>query len=229
MKAASVKKFVSRIQYNSPVILSFALLSCAAVVLGIVTNDVSTHSFFSVYKSPPGHVLTYVRLFSHVLGHANFDHYLSNFLLILIIGPLLEEKYGSRNMLFMILATALITGLLNIAFFNSALLGASGVVFMLILLSSFTNLEKGRVPVTLILVVIVFIGREVRDGILIQDNISRITHIFGGLFGALLGFVLNKDKLDISWLKKRKKGKDAEPGAAGETTEAADAGVGATG
>lgn len=197
-----VTKGVTKMQYNSPVILSFALLSFAALIAGALTNNQSTLYVFSVYRSPVGHVLTYVRLFAHVLGHANFDHFLNNFLIILLIGPLLEEKYGSKNMILMILATALITGLLNIMFFKTALLGASGIVFMLILLSSFVNLEKGRIPITFILVVIIFIGQEIADGIFVADNISHITHIVGGLCGACVGFFLNKDKLSITKPKK---------------------------
>jgi GlpG protein len=136
---------------------------------------------------------------------------------------LLEEKYGSKNMLLMIMATALITGLLNIAFFNTGLLGASGVVFMLILLSSFVNLEKGKIPATFILVVIVFIGREVRDGILMHDNISRITHIMGGMFGAFAGCLLNRDKLDMNILFKPKKKVDLAKTAEGAADGAAEA------
>lgn len=203
-------KGVTKLQYNSPVILSFALLSFVTLILGMVTNNQSTFYVFSVYRSPVSQVLTYVRLFSHVLGHINFDHFLNNFLIILLIGPLLEEKYGSKNLILMILATALITGLLNIAFFNTALLGASGVAFMLILLSSFVNLEKGRIPVTFILVVIVFIGREISDGILVVDNISHITHIVGGLCGACIGFFLNKDKFEFIRPKKVEESEEME-------------------
>ena len=52
----------------------------------------------------------------------------------------------------MILVTALLTALLNAVFFNTGLLGASGIVFMLILLSSCANIRAGEIPLTLILV-----------------------------------------------------------------------------
>lgn len=52
-------------------------------------------------------------------------------MLILVVGPLLEEKYGSANILFVILATALVTGIVNFIFFPyTQLLGASGVVLL---------------------------------------------------------------------------------------------------
>ena len=188
-------KFIKRIQYNSPVILTYALLSLAALGVGRLTGGESTRLIFSVYRGPLTDPLTYVRIFTYVIGHADLSHYLNNFLIILLIGPMLEKKYGSRDIIFMILITAAVTGAVNTAFFDTALLGASGIVFMFILLSSFVNLKKGRIPVTLILVMSVYIGREVIDGITLNDNISRFGHILGGLCGALLGFFLNRKEL----------------------------------
>ena len=147
------------IRFNAPVILSFALLSLLALVLGTLTNDATTYRFFSVYRSSLSDPLTYVRFFGHVLGHADYEHYMGNMLLLLLVGPGLEEKYGSGTMVWMILVTALVTGLVHFVFFpGSALLGASGVVFMMIVLSSFTAMRRGEIPVTLILVVIFYLG-----------------------------------------------------------------------
>ena len=131
------------ISYNSPVILTMTFLSLVALILQIITDGHSTPLLFSVYRSSPLDILFYFRLFGHVLGHLNWEHYINNFLLILLLGPMLEEKYGSKNMVYMIAITALITGMLNILLFkNVHLLGASGVVFMLILLSSFVNFKR---------------------------------------------------------------------------------------
>ena len=75
------------------------------------------------------------------------------------------------------------------------LLGASGVVFALILLSSFTCVREGEIPLTFILVAIIYIGQQIYEGLFIQDNISNLTHILGGLVGAVLGFVMNRNKM----------------------------------
>ncbi len=75
------------------------------------------------------------------------------------------------------------------------LLGASGVVFALILLSSFTCVREGEIPLTFILVAIIYIGQQIYEGLFIQDNISNLTHILGGLVGAGLGFVMNRNKM----------------------------------
>ena len=115
---------------------------------------------------------------------------MSNMLLILLVGPGLEEKYGSGTMVWTIALTALITGLVHFVFFpNTVLLGASGVVFMMIVLSSFTAMRRGEIPVTLILVVIFYLGGEIIDGIRNTDSISQLTHVVGGALGMIFGFL----------------------------------------
>ena len=186
-----MKKIV--IRFNAPVILTFALLSLLALLLGNWTNGATTYQYFSVYRASLSDPLTYVRFFGHVLGHADYEHYMSNMLLILLVGPGLEEKYGSGTMVWTIALTALITGLVHFVFFpNTVLLGASGVVFMMIVLSSFTAMRRGEIPVTLILVVIFYLGGEIMDGLFKQDSISQITHIVGGLCGLVFGFTIRR-------------------------------------
>ena len=188
-----MKKIV--IRFNAPVILTFALLSLLALLLGNWTNGAATHQYFSVYRSSLSDPLTYVRFIGHVLGHADYEHYMGNMLLLLLVGPGLEEKYGSGTMVWMILVTALVTGLVHFVFFpGSALLGASGVVFMMIVLSSFTAIRRGEIPVTLILVVIFYLGGEIMDGLFKKDNISQITHIVGGLCGLIFGFTVRRGR-----------------------------------
>lgn len=190
-------KVIRKIQYNSPVILTYAIISLLALFLSEMTGHKSNMLLFSVYQSPLTDPLFYVRLFGHIFGHIDTTHYANNFILILLIGPILEEKYGSLRLVIMIAATALITGLLNVLLFpNVMLLGASGIVFMLILLSSFVNLQKGRIPLTLLLVIVVFIGRELVQSATVTDNISQLTHVVGAICGACLGYFSNKDKLD---------------------------------
>lgn len=191
-----LKNTLNKVQYNAPVILSFTIISLLVYLLDSWTHWTNL-ALFSVYRSPLTDPLGYIRLFGHALGHVSIEHYFNNFLLILLTGPMLEEKYGSRNLLVMILFTALVTGLLHVLLFPAtALLGASGVVFMMILLSSFVNLKKGKIPLTLIVCVFVFVGREISAGLLNQDNISQITHIIGGVCGAFFGFYLNRGKLE---------------------------------
>ena len=184
-----------RIQYNSPVVLTFTAISFFVLILGIITDHASTWALFSVYRSSFSDPLAYIRIFGHIFGHANFEHFFSNFLILLLVGPILEEKYGAENLIVIMSFTAIITGLVQIIFFNTALLGASGIVFMFIILASFANMRSGRIPLTLIVVFIVYLGREVVSGITIDDSISRVTHIVGGICGAIFGFIINRNKI----------------------------------
>jgi len=178
-----------RITYNAPVTLTFALASTLVLVADQLTGGQLTARFFSVGATmDPRNFVDYLRLFTHILGHADWGHLLSNFAFILLLGPILEEKYGSRLLLLMILVTALVTGLLNVLLLKTGLLGASGVVFMMILLVSITNLRKGQIPLTFILVVVLYLAREIITAFQ-QDSVSQFAHITGGLCGSLFGFM----------------------------------------
>lgn len=185
---------IKKIQYNSPVILSFTIISLIVFIVSYFTNGLSNTLLFSIYRSTPDDILFYLRLFTHILGHSNFNHYFNNFVIILLVGPMLEEKYGSKNILLMIIFTSFITGIIHVIFSDAALLGASGIGFMFIVLSSFVNIKKGKIPVTLIVFIFIFIGREIVNGIYSDNNISYMTHIIGGVCGVIFGFFCNKNK-----------------------------------
>ena len=178
-----------RISFNAPVVLGFSMLALAALLLDKATGGLTTDMLFSVYRAPLASPLTWLRFFGHVFGHAGWEHFMGNIMLILVIGPLLEEKYGSGAMLAVIAVTALVTGLLNFVLFpHVQLLGASGVVFALILLASFTSVKEGEIPLTFLLVAVIYIGGEIMDGIFIRDSVSNLSHIAGGAVGAVLGY-----------------------------------------
>jgi membrane associated rhomboid family serine protease len=181
-----------RIRYNAPVILTFTLLSTVVLIINQIIVGF-TEAFFVSYPTFSGSVLDFLRLFTHVIGHQNWLHLMSNFSFILLIGPVLEEKYRSAPLLLMVLVTALVTGILNILFFSTGLMGASGIVFMLILLSSFTNIRSGEIPLTFVLIVVLFLAKEFINA-LAEDNVSQFAHIIGGICGALFGFLFTKVK-----------------------------------
>ena len=182
-----------RLQYNSPVVLSFALLSLLVLWLHHWTGGKSTAALFSVYRSSWRDPGTYPRFLLHVLGHANYSHLLHNMMMILVIGPPLEEKYGSRPLLWAMAVTALVSGMVHWLFFpGTALMGASGIVFMMIAMSSLSGMRDGCIPLTLILVLALYLGGEIVDGITLADNVSQLTHIIGGVCGAFLGISMRR-------------------------------------
>lgn len=182
-----------KISFNSPVIIGFSAICLAALILSFITGGRTNDLLFSVYRAPMTSPFTYLRFIGHVFGHADMAHFMGNMTLILVIGPLLEEKYGSRNIVWVILITALVTGIVHFLLFpHVALLGASGVVFAFILLSSFTGIREGEIPLTFILVAVIYIGEQIYQGIFVADNISNLTHIIGGVVGSVIGYKLNK-------------------------------------
>lgn len=186
-------KLFRRIQYNAPVVLNFSLLALLALVLGKLTGGRSTARLFCVYRSSLGDPLTYPRFFLHVLGHSGWAHYSNNILLMLVIGPQLEERYGSRQLLISIAVTAFVTGLVQWLFFpGTALMGASGIVFMMILMASMGGGRSGGIPLTLILVAVFYIGGEIAAALTVADNISQLAHVIGGICGAVLGYAMLK-------------------------------------
>lgn len=181
-----------KISFNSPVVLGFILASLVVLVLGFLTLGKSNELLFMTYHSALTNPLTYLRFFTHVLGHSGWEHYIGNASYILLLGPMLEEKYGSKRMLQIIAITAVVTGVVNyILFPNVALCGASGVVFAFILLTSFTSFKNGEIPLTFILVAIVFLGQQVYEGVFLNDNISNLSHVVGGVIGSIIGYKLN--------------------------------------
>lgn len=187
-----------KISFNAPTTLIFSILCIISLLLNFITSGYTNNLFFSIYRSSLTSFFTYLRLFGHVVGHADFSHLVGNLTLILLLGPLLEEKYGSIGLLKLILLTAIITGICFIIFFpNNALLGASGIVFSFIILSSITA-SKGAIPLTLILIIIIYIGNEIITMIFVTDNVSNLTHIIGGFVGGMYGYFLNKNKVDNS-------------------------------
>ena len=182
-----------KLTYNSPVVLTFVILSFGAMAANYLTAGVSNKLLFMTYHSSLASPMTYVRFFTHVLGHSGWSHYISNMMYMLLLGPMLEEKYGSRTIIEVILITGLMAGLANWILFPAVgLCGASSVVFAFILMTSFTGFREGEIPLTVILVAVIFIGQQVYEGLFLQDNISNMAHIVGGLVGAVAGYVLNK-------------------------------------
>lgn len=188
-----MKKRSISITLNSPAVLCFAFLSLISLLLGILTAGRSTQTFFMVYRSSLLSPLTYLRFFTHALGHSGWEHFIGNMSYILLLGPVLEEKYGSKKVIGVIILTALVTGVISFIFFpHVALCGASGVVFAFILLASFVNFREGEIPITFILVALIFLGQEIYSGLFVHDSVAQFAHIIGGIVGAVAGYNLNK-------------------------------------
>lgn len=164
------------VEFSSPVTLTFTLLALGATLLGMLTGGASTRLLFSVYKSPMASLFFWPRLFLHVLGHADLAHFAGNASLLLVLGPIVEKHYGGKRLISMMALTALITAVFQVLMLpHVATLGASGIVFMLIL------------------VAVIYLGKEIYGMVFLNDNISQLSHIVGGLCGIGLGLYYNKN------------------------------------
>ncbi len=182
-------KVLNYLEYNSIIILSFFFISLVALILNRLTKGKSNDLLFSTYRSNPFNPLTYIRLLTHIFGHANWEHFTHNFLYILLIGPMIEEKYGSINLLIMITATSLIIGIVNSIFTRNKILGASGITFMLIVLSSLVNFSFNKIPLTFILICIFYVIDEIKlFGQ--KDFISHGSHFIGAIAGFVFGYIV---------------------------------------
>ncbi|HEY4055192.1 MAG TPA: rhomboid family intramembrane serine protease [Kofleriaceae bacterium] len=178
-----------RVAYNAPVVLTFAIIAAFVTCL--------PQSMRLEYFASHGqlHKLTdYTGLITQIFGHQNWQHYLGNFTMILLIGPILEERHGSLALVFMIIVTAVVSGIVGVVL-SSPSYGASGVVFMMIVLASTANIKEGEIPLTFIAIATLYLGGEVYKAIAnTNDGISHVAHLCGGVAGAAFGFLGSKGK-----------------------------------
>ncbi len=194
-KTASKKKEHIGIVFNAPVTLSFSLICIAIIILKhnlnalpvIFTSPGCQGSEFAFNWKDPVH---YARLFLHIFGHTDWNQITGNLAFILLLGPALEDRFGSGLLALMIIITAFVTGIINACFIPSILMGASGTVFMMILLSSYTTIDKTKIPLTFILVCLTYIGKEfLLKGGEGTAAVTTVAHIAGGICGSVLGFL----------------------------------------
>lgn len=181
-----------KIELNAPVTITFTILSFLLVLAGYATRGDSI-GLLACQRTDLKDPMQYVRLFSYIFVHADMTHFVNNFTTIILTGPMLEEKYGSKRLVLMIFVTAVVSGLAHLLLSGAALVGASGIVFLFIILCSCTSVKSGKLPVTLVLVVIIYIGQEILNGVANSDNISQLTHIIGGLCGIFFGLLYARE------------------------------------
>ena len=79
-------------EYNAPVTLSLFLISLVVLILSVLTRGKSNY-LFSSERASLLNPLTWVRFFTNILGHRDYYHFSNNYLKILLLGPMIEEKY----------------------------------------------------------------------------------------------------------------------------------------
>ncbi|MBR2246955.1 MAG: rhomboid family intramembrane serine protease [Bacilli bacterium] len=182
------------LEYNSFVTLTLFFISLGILILDKIFFGVLTKYIFSTERASLLNPLTYVRFFTHILGHADWNHLSNNYLKILLLGPLIEEKYGSMNFFIMIMITAFVVGIANFIKGKTCLKGASSIAFMMIILSAFVNITENKIPITLVLIIIFYVVDEM-VALFKKDNVAHDAHLVGGICGLVFGFVCTNQSI----------------------------------
>ncbi len=177
-----------RISYNAPFTLTFAFICVGVFILDQITGGRLIFHLFSVQPSMSwANPVSFIRLITHVFGHISAEHLVFNLAIILLLGPMLEQKYGLSTLIILSVVVAAATGAFTALLLPYGLLGASGIAFLLIILGSYTRARSGAVPLTFIVVAVLFLGNEIWQSFTRDDNIAHFAHIIGGLVGGLYG------------------------------------------
>lgn len=163
------------------------VIACLSL-LGLFFVNASNDSIFILNGDfQEANFLWYISTITYIFGHADFGHVIGNLSLILLLGPLVELKFGWRKFTLMVVSTAILTAILHTLIWDNGLIGASGIAFMLIVVTSLLNTKGKEIPITFILVVLLFLGQEIYSSFK-TDQISHFAHLFGGAMGAFWGF-----------------------------------------
>ena len=178
----NLKKVKEKVEYNSPVILTFIIICCALcianyVTLGLVNNLLALRKLLSI------------QLVTHIFVHGDINHLTNNMLVILLVGPMVESKYGSGRTAMMILITSVIIGVLTVSIFHVGLLGASGIAYMILALSACSNIKNNKIPASALILLLFIVVSQILSAIFVRDNVSQGAHIIGLFMGVAWAFI----------------------------------------
>lgn len=178
-----------RLRLDAPVTLAFAGLALLATL---------TPGANALLRLDPLSVTAllnprwYLGLVGHVFAHQNLVHLAGNLAMLLLLGPGLERQLGSRRFLVILAALIVVTGAsasLLLAFTQRSLVGASGLVFALIMIHSLHGTRQREIPVSALLLALLW-GAQELVGLFDHTQIANSAHLNGALWGFLFGVYL---------------------------------------
>lgn len=153
-------------------------------------------------------------LFTHVIAHdGSLNHIKGNLVHLLLVGPSAEHVYGSPTMLLMIVLVAFTSALAHIALgnANSHQLGASGVVFAVILLNSLVAAAAGTIPLSFLLTAGIYCWDELYLFFSGTDQVSHHAHLTGAIVGTAVAYYMRGGAAKlVSTLDSQKKRRDQQ-------------------
>lgn len=192
-------KFGFKINLDSPVAIFFAA-ACIVIFIfdyfilkGKISQSLTSAPTASAGVLPfeVSNPLSYLRIVFYAFGFSSPSSLITSLIFIMLLGPAIEEQYGSVIIGIMMGVSAIFSGVLNACFCTTSLRGASSIIFMLIFLNSFMSFTKKKIPLSFILVIILFIAKEFieKSGNTANGIIEILICMAGGLCGSLLAFL----------------------------------------
>lgn len=188
-------KFSLKFAYDAPVTLSFAFISIVLFVIDLILKKVDLSLL--ILSSPTSakgslpfelnNALSYFRILLYGFGGTT-PVLIYNLIFVLLLGPGIEEKYGSVVIGIMMMFSSLFAGVLNSCFGTIPLKGCVSMVFMLIFLNSFTSFTNKKVPLSFITVFVLFILSQIYTEPK-MNALQFFINIAGGLCGSLFAFL----------------------------------------
>lgn len=210
-------KLPFKFSYDAPITLTFVFLSIFLCILNSVAFKGNLDNYFLASPTSAGGTMpfdlknfaSYVKLIFYFLGAAGWTSLFANLLFVLLLGPQIEEYYGSVIIGIMMIVSSLFSGVLNACFCKMPLQGPLSVVFMLIFLNAFISFSKKKVPFSFFAVFILYIlflifeMKSVKQSALSTDGKEILVNVFtsgeialkiavcfaGGLCGSLFAFL----------------------------------------
>lgn len=213
------KKINLKLSYDAPVTLTFSLVCIVVYLLdtfllkNFLTNNILTSPTSSGGSLPFvfSKFSSYPRLILYVFSSKSISLLLANLIFILLLGPSMEERYGSVVVGIMMAVSALFAGVLNACFCKTSLQGAAPIVFMMIFLSAFMAFTKKKIPISFICVIGMYIAFEcIQHGA--KGIVGVIINVAGGLCGSLFAFLTSpKARAESRYNKKIEEVDSASP------------------
>ena len=204
------KKSSPKLTFDFPVTVTFVIVSLVLFLLDVYAFKGKMFSSILIchgskqalvpfnFKSPAD----FAGLFFYVFGNVGWEMLFANLTIILLLGQILEERYGSVMLGPMMFISTMISGVLTACISTVPLTGAGCIIFMMAVLVSLTELTKKRIPLSCLLVFVLFLSFEIfraAKGSSGQDAMQKVCGVLiemiGGICGSIFGFlVLPKKK-----------------------------------
>lgn len=190
------KRFSLKFSYDAPVTITMALLLLVLFMIdSLIIKSPVIAKFLMAPTTASGTVpfafsspKALLGVLLHIFSYTDLSQLLCDVVFLLLLGPFMEERYGSVIIGIMIFVASLFSGVLNACFCKAPVSGAACVVFMLILLDFLMSLSKKKIAAASLFALIIFV---VRLATAKSENgfVDVVIVMAGGLCGSLFAFI----------------------------------------